>query len=732
LAWRSRKAAASRSLSAADQTEPPHGKPNTRGTKVPYRDLKRLEVRMMYVGQGMANVVCGYVDNKPDKDLLSFLMVCDFGSERGSSEGEIGLSVNELKALMKQRVEDEIKLKSRPGGNQGVPGWDDKITAYIDVFVLSHADQDHYILLYKLTKDTKIFAKDIGGVKSKTKPMPLKPDMYSGGIITGEYIEGSLTYIERTNGIKPKYQFFECHSWNICSSLPCITLNITHDCILDGGSPDDHLLKDHTLNLSLYRNDELFFSMEVLDFKCDDSYKDACFIISECHFLIYGTSLKNRKVHDNLIHITRNTKYTYIMYNIYIGRYKPDIFSVADFKCFSAFLAQVINMLLRKSPSLFKKKYRSYLSMTAANFRKNDYMKTLDFDMTREKIECELNSSKCLYTDTMTNNEPDKIFGFEPYKDADLFKIGTFVKHVTDTQKDKPPALQILSGKAVYEISAPGGSVFPFPPPPQPLRSSPPPLPGGLSVDIIAPIYGYLDLTNFLDVVKDRHPKRNMHSQTTVVTFDRKKFVFPGDPTAHTMYWMSNTDGPVSNAIKESDVLSAPHHGSSRTAMGKEKSSSGDSFSILEKYLKLINPEYHIISSDPRGNNFCHPKYGYVENAKITPRLKCAEYTHQICKESSCESKLMIFENELKSLYTTVATRVNDPSLFRHFVDKSPNKEYVSYMFELDATPSIDFKIYPPKHADVPYTPALLTPPAQPRLSFSQFIHEHKGGSLWA
>jgi hypothetical protein len=184
------------------------------------------------------------------------------------------------------------------------------------------------------------------------------------------------------------------------------------------------------------------------------------------------------------------------------------------------------------------------------------------------------------------------------------------------------------------------------------------------------------------------------------------------------MFWMCNSERR--DCIKEATALSAPHHGSSRTAQGTTVGSSAR-FSILENYLKLINPQYHIISSG-EGNKFLHPKSDYIAKARLIPGYSPPEYKHQIYRESSVPPDKMTFEDESKSLYTTVTKieKVSGPPL---------EEKKVSYIFT-SGTPFV-FKAYPPNQPGSPYLKTLPTPPAQPRLSFSQFTREHKGGGLW-
>jgi len=110
-----------------------------------YLPIERLEVRVMNVGQGMGNVVCGY-HTLDGTEYLSYLLVNDFGTTK-NARGESDASSNELKALMEQRATFENTLNQE---NKQVDNWIQGTTLFIDAFILSHADFDHYSLLLTL------------------------------------------------------------------------------------------------------------------------------------------------------------------------------------------------------------------------------------------------------------------------------------------------------------------------------------------------------------------------------------------------------------------------------------------------------------------------------------------------------------------------------------------------------------------------------------------------------
>ncbi|MDR2557924.1 MAG: hypothetical protein LBC86_00030 [Oscillospiraceae bacterium] len=114
------------------------------GGVMAYLPVHRVEVRVMAVGHGAANVVCGYctIDGE---EYLSYLLVNDFGGDT------LGTTLVELSELMEVRAKCEKKL------NQLEISKD--FTHFIDVFVLSHPHDDHYNLLFKILHRTAIIGK---------------------------------------------------------------------------------------------------------------------------------------------------------------------------------------------------------------------------------------------------------------------------------------------------------------------------------------------------------------------------------------------------------------------------------------------------------------------------------------------------------------------------------------------------------------------------------------------
>ncbi len=107
-----------------------------------YLSLDRVEVRILAVGQGSSNVICGY-----NGELLTYLLVNDFGGDSGKADPSvIEQSLAELDALMKKRADDERILIEHDKGQLGlINPAAFQFNAFLDAFVLSHPDRDHYL-----------------------------------------------------------------------------------------------------------------------------------------------------------------------------------------------------------------------------------------------------------------------------------------------------------------------------------------------------------------------------------------------------------------------------------------------------------------------------------------------------------------------------------------------------------------------------------------------------------
>jgi hypothetical protein len=657
-----------------------------------YKALNRLEVRMMYIGQGMANVVCGYcLHGSPPQERLSFLMVCDFGGGGEGPLGEIGRSTDELKDLMERRAKHEKIL------NQDLPYWNPSTTAYLDVFVLSHADADHYNLFEKLIRYTKCITKTVDTLvhksRSKTKLFTIQSPRVSTGPFGDLPLEKTYgVYIENTVrgiNITIDYEFQEQYTLTK-GNLLC---EILHTCCSkksDKPLPVSQLLDQHTMSFVFYDGDDYVAFIKFHENEINISLKDGRSVVAQ----IYGQ----------------------------LNTYSVEIFAggkkVGPFNFFATEYKAYYSELLKTLIAYLDPYFEAFLNICSSHITK------LRFNMTIAEIVRILDTTD--EPPPLENEEEaDLIDGvINPFDENTIFFIKTFVYQGL-LPSDPSRAIKFFMSKSMEEICA-NGSL-------QTLLNMPVPL----EINVVGPKLESLDGLQVLGAAGDSANKRNMHSQTTIINWwtdpppqHKFRFVFPGDPTAHTMYWMATTCiDSVSNAY----VLSAPHHGSSRTAAGTWLGPGSDPFSVLGLYLGSIRPQYHIISSG-KDNQFFHPKYNYVIKALSIPGPGHAVgYPRRIYMENSPDGELMGFADvdvgAIGSLYTTVI-QIGMNSTDMNLVEKK-----VSYMFSLGSV--VEFKyyipnsLYPPQPPYPPHAPNSAIPLVPPRLGFLQFTHEHRGGSLW-
>ncbi|MDR2570420.1 MAG: hypothetical protein LBD23_09010 [Oscillospiraceae bacterium] len=127
-----------------------------------YIPIHRVEVRVLAVGQGSSNVICGY-HTYEGIEYLSFLLINDFGGGADGGRGAVYASLAEVVELMEKRAKDEKFLLSI-GHNQLDLADTERFfyTYLLDSFVLSHPDADHY----KVFARRFIYGKNTVGFKT--------------------------------------------------------------------------------------------------------------------------------------------------------------------------------------------------------------------------------------------------------------------------------------------------------------------------------------------------------------------------------------------------------------------------------------------------------------------------------------------------------------------------------------------------------------------------------------
>lgn len=125
--------------------------------------------------------------------------------------------------------------------------------------------------------------------------------------------------------------------------------------------------------------------------------------------------------------------------------------------------------------------------------------------------------------------------------------------------------------------------------------------------------------------------KNNASSAVALWCINNNKFLFPGDATVHTMYYMTNN-----NLLDDTtaSIMLAPHHGSgtSSKVSSKKRGRNGvqpDPWAILERFLETIKPSEMIISAGIN-NTHGHPNRSFIAKSEKTLSLTSAD-PHNIC-----------------------------------------------------------------------------------------------------
>lgn len=111
------------------------------------------------------------------------------------------------------------------------------------------------------------------------------------------------------------------------------------------------------------------------------------------------------------------------------------------------------------------------------------------------------------------------------------------------------------------------------------------------------------------------NPGKNLYSLTLVLgEHPAIMGVFPGDTTAQGMFYQIYKD--TFKELSNHHLLVAPHHGSWKTATGYFHNGS-EQIEIIALYLRSVSPNYHLISAGA-DNRYGHPQKTYVNCAMDT------------------------------------------------------------------------------------------------------------------
>jgi hypothetical protein len=226
---------------------------------------------------------------------------------------------------------------------------------------------------------------------------------------------------------------------------------------------------------------------------------------------------------------------------------------------------------------------------------------------------------------------------------------------------------------------------------------------------------------------------------------------FPGDATGRTMFWLlANID--YTSLMRDTDLLIAPHHGSFTTPSGDittfDDNNESDPFPILDRFLETVSAKLQIASSGYQ-NKYGLPNLEYQAAAfrflaAIPPAKAHWTYTFNGEKEAGvCLSNFQYF--------TTVATKEGfkdiecDNNNIQAGEINKKNVAYYSYLTTIkaeDATMTLSAHDCLKKNiflniqdltlpsTPIPQLEAVKSKPG-PKLTFADFIYDHKGDALW-
>jgi hypothetical protein len=665
-----------------------------------YLDIEQLEVRIMNVGQGIANVICGYVNNSKLGLLLTYLAIFDCGTQgltkrkTKTNDPAVSLSATELDYLMKLRAKSEILLHL---DNNPQIELQEEPYALVDVFVLSHADNDHYSILETLTRNTKILKHVYGSINCLISLVSPTREHRHFMILPSQE---SYTYKKDEDNSLISFQ--EKHLWEIDKTKTSIIYSKNIYC------------KDiNEIITSDYKIDYKAFSEEE---NCDSFYLHITFNDNEYNYININIHLK-----ENNLPVVFTLSYRCISptgYEVYIvlsmDEHGNPVLDANPFcqgviegeELLPLLLYSFIDVysdILMNTPQ--KEGYGEKLKSFIEVFEGINIASGLYEDIKTEEINCMLTAIK-----------------IDPFPSDSVFLINQFFypKYTKQHSGGDQPSwdkINFFILKSNYIFAFPSSKYF---------VSSP----DNINITCISPP-DLLDNYNTSGLnftgQKGDSTLKNIHSQTVVIEFNEKKFVFPGDAVSHTMFWFLVTND-VRYAISDAFLLCAPHHGSAHTSNGKITLNDDSSCEILPLYLNIVNPELHIICIG-KDNSYKLPSLEYCVCAvgeHCSRLLNCLEAHNIYCFNINKELAPVSTD---KALFTTVVPNGED------------DYPQISFVFEfLHLFDGYIFNYYIPGNQNVPLNAnssidaaisTKVSKHTKNTLSHSDIQFDHKGNSLW-
>jgi beta-lactamase superfamily II metal-dependent hydrolase len=661
------------------------------------------------VGQGTANVICGYAQNSAGEELLSYLCVNDFGCEEKTymKSMYVEISADRLQRLMRERAANEMVL------HQIYENLPPNVTALIDTFVYSHTDYDHYSILNKITVNTRSFVKENPDKDRSLRTaqpaqflLPInKPPDIAEFIYDSFDIKRILLFQERFWWIPTdecQYGFYCAYQKNL-SCFPRNDMHIYYSIPETGG-------KYISAKITCYFTNEL--PRIIVTFQSNMIVDDYYTRIIYLTIYTRADIIDDRFQFENRISISNPGHKAWLAYRLFAP---PDPVSVSGaepqtlMECVFTYDAEFLaNGGLASLGDFDLPNIGELGSVLGAVQYYELFQGTMAFNVDKSNIISVLDNPQEL--------------GLHPYTDDTFFIINEFYYPYTDGNMGKTDVFATKSMKVSY---TPKSVTRPLSPP-------------NIGLTCITPPEKeeeYAARPNSGDTISSSTHKfkyvqnagNNLQSQTLIVDFPINmavapmRFVFPGDATAQNMYWCLQN---YVNELSAAYSLCAPHHGSSSTAQGYFGTSpieGADAFSILSQYLTTIQPMYHIISSGYR-NTYGHPNLDYIERlfeGCAGTRLAAAP-AHYLYEKTGDKYRYCHIS---KGVYTTVSVDEAGASGEDVIDDNSTPRIFQSFEIRCDKIKNIIFT--PDTIFTEPSPPPFQTnAPLGAGLSFDDFIFE--------
>ena len=609
---------------------------------IKYPDAKRAVMTTLAVGQGNANLIEAY----DSSNNLIYLLLIDCGGA-GSKEDFVKDST---KYMMDKMAERKKALTSPPKA----------VTHYLDAFILSHQDKDHYSILKNILKSQGNYILETKNGKKKSKVSGVKV----GTEISAADSIDNCEYFEQINTVLKSYIYESDLTVVFDQGRISFGVGFSKDLISYENQKELNIGNSTEFRISLNSNDEnsdtesftvgnsteFRISLNSNDENSDTESFTAGSLSVSIRILGEGACEAHPKIDP--FQPREGVFPIYAELDSHSHGYDLNIYDLNDQDGY----IECIPLNSDKDYDIFLGIMEFYYNQLSSFGPVKDMMSKLGNFMTvnRDKILPNIKNG-------ITVKDIQKELGIEgslEAGDGNCLIFGS-ICYGTAPSYSNISMINIIKARAFNDFN-PG------------LVTAKLDCPGNMRVKVLQPFggHGKPNVSGADTGVTDK----NIYSLVTVVDLINSKpassfrWVFPGDATAQNMFWHLSKSKLTLGAGPQT-FMCAPHHGSNLSSKGTYKVK-GKDYDVLSEFIKMVYPAKIIISAGI-SHNHGHPHksfmdkcFNFLKNEKIADNNK-----HYIYYNTTDSSKGAVFT--VADLYFPIYTCIS--------VDKSKTKNYAYY-----------------------------------------------------